>query len=262
MSGFIGLTDVKRRAIGIGIYSDRANSHFPQSTDHPQCDLSAVCNQNFSKHSSSIVTGTIELIRVRKNCAARAAVPSALLFFSWCAWGATQYTYWIEPCPADAVRSQVCESGDPELAKWALEAWQRESSGALTFRQMPAEEHAQIRLRWANASTGLYGEAEPIMVDGHRGANVFVFAGPSRAAGSDPLLRDTIVYLTCVHESGHALGLQHTAEFADIMYTFQYGGDIGAYFNRYRRVLRSRKDIPEHSGVSDADRMAIKALYK
>ena len=175
---------------------------------------------------------------------------------------ATQYTYWIEPCPPDAVKSQVCEPGDPELAKWALEAWQRETGGSLVFKVSATEDHAQIRMRWANASTGLYGEAEPILVDGQRGANVYVFAGPSRAADNDRLLRDTIVYLTCVHESGHALGLQHTAAFADIMYTFQYGGDIAAYFDRYRRLLKSRKDIPQHSGISDADRVAIKVLYK
>lgn len=175
---------------------------------------------------------------------------------------ATQYTYWIEPCPPDAVKSLVCEAGDPELAEWALEAWRREVGGGLSFKPSSTEEHAQIRMRWANASTGLYGEAEPILVDGQRGANVYVFAGPSRTANNDRLLRDTIVYLTCVHESGHALGLQHTAAFADIMYTFQYGGDITAYFDRYRRLLHSRKDIPQHSGVSDADRIAIRALYK
>jgi predicted Zn-dependent protease len=73
-------------------------------------------------------------------------------------------------------------------------------------------------------------------------------------------MRDAIVYLTCVHETGHALGLRHTAEFADIMYSFQYGGDIPAYFERYRRLLGKRDDIALHSGVSDADRAALRGL--
>ena len=67
-----------------------------------------------------------------------------------------------------------------------------------------------------------------------------------------------VVYLTCLHESGHALGLRHTAAFADIMYSFQYGGDIPAYFQRYRQLLKIRADIKEHSGISDADRAAIR----
>ncbi|MDQ2947204.1 MAG: hypothetical protein M3Y27_14950, partial [Acidobacteriota bacterium] len=70
----------------------------------------------------------------------------------------------------------------------------------------------------------------------------------------DGLLRDAIVYLTCVHETGHALGLPHTANFADIMYSFQFGGDIPEYFGRYRRKLKVRGDIRGTSALSDMDR--------
>jgi hypothetical protein len=76
-------------------------------------------------------------------------------------------------------------------------------------------------------------------------------------ARRDPLFREGVVYLTCLHESGHALGLRHTAAFADIMYSFQYGGDILGYFERYRRQLKTRADIATHSGISDADRTAL-----
>jgi hypothetical protein len=44
------------------------------------------------------------------------------------------------------------------------------------------------------------------------------------------------------------------------MYSFQYGGDIPAYFDRYRRLLTKRDDIPLHSGVSDADRAALRSV--
>jgi hypothetical protein len=104
-------------------------------------------------------------------------------------------------------------------------------------------------------------------VDGKRGAVIYVLPdtralGPDidHATRSDHLLRDAIVYLTCLHESGHALGLEHTAEFADIMYSFRYGGDIVEYFERYRRLLKTRADIPAHSGISDADRKAVQHL--
>ncbi len=106
----------------------------------------------------------------------------------------------------------------------------------------------------------LYGETEPILVDGKRGGNIYVL--PSVAPGADPLLRDAIVYLTCLHESGHALGLVHTRAFADIMYSFQYGGDIPAYFGRYRVQLKTRADIAAHAGISDADRAALRLALK
>jgi hypothetical protein len=42
------------------------------------------------------------------------------------------------------------------------------------------------------------------------------------------------------------------------MYSFRYGGDIVEYFQRYRRLLKTRGDIAAHSGISDADRKALR----
>ena len=181
----------------------------------------------------------------------------SLLLFAGFVSGAEEYTWWVEPCPLATARSTSCEAGDPELARWALEAWQRESGGAVKLKKSDTEDHARLRLHWANGNSGLYGETEPIFVEGKRGANIYVL--PSVAPGADQLLRDAIVYLTCLHESGHAFGLPHTRNFADIMYSFQYGGDISAYFGRYRDLLKTRVDIAAHSGISDADRVAFRA---
>ena len=170
---------------------------------------------------------------------------------------AEQYSYWIEPCTPEMAKSTTCEPGDPELGRWALEAWQRESNGAVTFTKSESENHARILLRWANGTTSLYGETQPVVVDGKPGSIIHVL--PGITAGADQLMRDAVVYLTCLHESGHALGLPHTAAFADIMYSFQYGGDIAGYFQRYRQQLKKRADIPLHSGISDADRAAIRS---
>ncbi|HZL57762.1 MAG TPA: hypothetical protein VFC21_11795 [Bryobacteraceae bacterium] len=175
---------------------------------------------------------------------------------------AEDYSYWIEPCAPETAKATTCEAGDPELARWALEAWQRESNRALIFHKSATEEHARIRLQWANGTTSLYGETQPVTVDGKRGAVIYVLPGITAGASGDRLMRDAIVYLTCLHESGHALGLEHTAAFADIMYSFQYGGDIAGYFQRYRDQLKSREDIRLHSGVSDADRVTIRSLFK
>jgi hypothetical protein len=37
------------------------------------------------------------------------------------------------------------------------------------------------------------------------------------------------------------------------MYSFQYGGDLEEYFARYRRKLKVRADIAQHSPVSPGD---------
>jgi len=173
---------------------------------------------------------------------------------------AEEYSYWIEPCPAETARATSCEGGDPELGRWALEMWQRESAGAVVLKKSSSEQHARFRMHWVGGSSGLYGETEPVMVDGKPGADIYVL--PSVAPGADHLLRDAIVYLTCVHESGHAFGLRHTSAFADIMYSFQFGGDIPAYFGRYRALLKTRADIAAHSGISDADRAAFRLALR
>jgi hypothetical protein len=157
--------------------------------------------------------------------------------------------YWVAPCTNPETS---CMAGDVDLARWALEAWQRASNGRLNFVAAADREHALIRLVWASQAQGMYGETMPIRVNGRPGAEIYVSA--AAADTNDPLMRDAIVYLTCLHESGHALGLDHTAQFDDIMYSFQYGGDIPEYFGRYRRKLVKREDIRVNSGLSPADR--------
>lgn len=179
---------------------------------------------------------------------------------------AVEYRYWIDPCvPAES----ACKPGDPELAQWALESWQTATSGGVKFVKSSTRKDAHIRVTWVSQRMGLYGEARPIIVNGRRGAELYVRPEMEglgedihEATKKDALLRDAIVYLTCVHESGHALGLGHTAEFADIMYSFGYGGDIPEYFNRYRRKLKSRADIPKQTSVSPNDLARLNALLQ
>ncbi|BDC51672.1 hypothetical protein F183_A39870 [Bryobacterales bacterium F-183] len=169
-----------------------------------------------------------------------------------------EYRYWIAPC--DRARETECRAGDAELARWAFEDWERVSQGALKFTPVANREAAEIRVVWVSQREGLYGEARPIVVNGRQGAELYVRpamdglgADVEAETRRDPLFRDTIVYLTCLHESGHALGLGHTDRFADIMYSFGFGGDIREYFARYRRKLSVREDIRKTSGASELD---------
>jgi hypothetical protein len=193
---------------------------------------------------------------------------AGLLLAAVCA-AADTWTYWIEPCTPELAQHSGCSSSDAELGAWALEAWQKAAGGGLRLTAASEQNRARIRIHWAWGSSRLYGEARPILVGGKRGAAIYVVPemaslGPDMeaAAGRDPLFRDTIVYLTCLHESGHALGLPHTARFEDIMYSFGFGGDIVEYFARYRRQIGSRDEIRKHSGISSADQEKLRAIFE
>ena len=181
----------------------------------------------------------------------------AILFLATCSAYGIDLRYWIEPCTRPETG---CQKTDVQLAEWAMEAWQASADGKLHLEKTDRMSRANIRVHWADAEMGKYGETRAFVADGIRGADVNVLPDLRAmgqdifAAGSkDPLFRDTIVYLTCLHETGHALGLAHTADFPDIMYSFQYGGDIPEYFGRYRRKLSSRADITKNSGISPQD---------
>jgi hypothetical protein len=172
-------------------------------------------------------------------------------------------TYFI----ADGTGKPGYHSSDPELSRWALQAWQRNAAKGLRFAAA-TESSALIRVYWAGPESGEYGETRPIVVGGQEGAAVFIRPDIdslgediARRARGDALLRDSIVYLTCLHELGHALGLSHSRDFRDIMYYFGYGGNIVEYFGRYRAKVHTRNDIAGVSGLSDGDVKRLRAIY-
>jgi len=144
----------------------------------------------------------------------------------------------------------------------ALQTWTKAGSGAFTLRRtfLPAGAGIQVHF---NGADGNYGETLP-----HIAASGLIDRAEVNIAADAPievdsLTRDIIVYLTALHELGHALGLEHTRNFDDIMYLFRQPGDGERYFGNYRKLLRTADDIGSAKvpGLSASDVETLRALY-
>ena len=167
--------------------------------------------------------------------------------------GATIHV-WIDArdAPADADR----------LVQRAMQAWTSASDGHFRLERAKTAD-AEVRVHFVRGDA-LYGEARP-QLDRVSGAIIAadVHINGEIASTGDALEQRIIVYLTALHELGHALGLPHTDDFNTIMYSFRRPDDGERYFGAYRRRVRSANDVgsTSASGVTPADIAALRRLY-
>jgi hypothetical protein len=186
--------------------------------------------------------------------AAAVAAPATIRGTSPARWPAGRAVpFWIQ--------KEGARERNRELVRLALANWQAASDGLLRFEESEEFLPEGLHIYFAGSFPD-FGAAKSV-VDPETGeirsADVIVVSDPM----GDRLQRDLVVYLTALHELGHALGLRHSEQRGEIMYGFHGPPDADWTFRAYRRKLRSLADIgsPRASGITGADRQAIRALY-
>jgi matrixin len=176
----------------------------------------------------------------------------------------SRFPHWPDGVPIKVwIDGQNAPPHADVLVERAMKTWSDAAGERLRLVRTSARDTAVLRVNFV-AGDDVYGEARP-RVDRESGAIVAADVQISRdlATAGDRLDQQIILYLTALHELGHALGLPHTDDFSTIMYSFRRPDDGARYFGAYRQRLRSADDIgaARATGLAPGDVEALRALY-
>ena len=200
----------------------------------------------------------------RARLVAPATLALTVVFETTMAWTAGQSgaAHWPRGAAiAVAIDSTGAPADGPRLVERAMRTWTEAADGRFTLAAARGGGRAAIRVRFV-PSGDVYGETRPA-VDRGTGLIAAADVAINADASGDVMTRQIVVYLTALHELGHALGLPHTDAFSDIMYSFRRPDDGERYFGAYRGKLHAMADIgsPSATGLSPADVATLRHLY-
>ena len=160
---------------------------------------------------------------------------------------------WIDPSDAPP--------GADALVERAMTTWTKAAGGHFTLEKTATRNAALVRVGFVGGDAN-YGETRP-RIDRRTGTIGEADVHINREVAGDALNRRIILYLTALHELGHALGLPHSDDFTTIMYSFRRPDDGERYFRAYRQRLRSIDDIgsAQATGLAPGDLVALRVLY-
>jgi hypothetical protein len=160
---------------------------------------------------------------------------------------------WVDPVGAPP--------GGDALVERAMRTWTDAARGRFRLERASGRDGAGVRVHfftrdWRYGMTQARPDPQTGLITG---AEVVVAAD----ADGDALDHRIVIYLTALHELGHALGLPHSADINDIMYLFRLEGDGERFFGTYRKRLRSADDIGSAlaTGLSAGDVRVLGSLY-
>lgn len=185
-------------------------------------------------------------------CIAAPAIAHAASATRW-ATGAT-IPVWIE--------SVHVPPEQQDMVRRAFRVWSDAADGAFRFAETPEFPATGIRVRFVRSDQS-FGETMPY-IDDRTGRIVRADVVVTTERPGDQLHKLMVLYLTTLHEVGHALGLPHTADFGTIMYQFRRPTDPDRYFLAYRKRIESTSDIgaEKATGLGLADVEALRQLYR